>query len=101
MTVHASNFIMCIAATVPVLCCETSLMHGHGSTLCISRSITGRSRRLTLTFDNTDYGKLTYHKRVVLKLVSEIEVSDKVSALLGSVPPRHGSTHRAHLYVHV
>ena len=73
-------------------------MHGHGSTLCIS--IMGKSRRLSLTFDNTDYGKLTYHKRVIHKFVSEIEVSDKVSALLGSVPPRHGGTHRAHLHVY-
>ncbi len=42
-------------------------------------------------------GRLTHHIGVVLKLVSKVEVSDKVTARLLRVAPGHGGTDRAHL----
>ena len=42
---------------------------------------------------------LTYHICLILKLVSEIDVADKIATPLARISPRHGGTYGAHLRV--
>lgn len=57
------------------------------------------SLQLTEYYHNSVSDELasTYHKCVIFKLVSEIKVGHKVSALLPGVSPGHGCTYRTHL----